>query len=457
MKRTNLDTLITPFAGSADNRIALVTPGGSVSYVDLLAGRWQRGSKVSVLIHCSELAQIVKAMILLDGHVDALCAIPITLSKDDLSALLTQWPFDYAITDADEETRELFQAHDLTCLTIQDAVSGTPIEPSPADGPRTKWLVPTSGTTSKPKLVVHSLESLARKVLESAKISDPPRVWALFYDVARFAGYQVFFQSLLSGDTLVFPGLTEPIEERALFCANAGVSHISATPTLWRKILMSPASAKLAPVQITLGGEASDQPILTSLAAKYPNARVTHIYASTEAGVGLAVSDGRAGYPMSYTEKPFGGVEIRLSDDKLQIKAAANPERYANGNRFADADGWVETGDMVKVEGDRFFIIGRKSGIINVGGDKVIPEQVRDALLDCELVHEAVVYGKQNPFTGALVAADIVLSEPMSKTDARAAIDAFLHHRLSPPERPRVMRFVSEILTTATGKVMPKQ
>jgi acyl-coenzyme A synthetase/AMP-(fatty) acid ligase len=432
---------------------ALITPQGVTPFVRLMQSRWTGVGAASVVVFCTDLSNTLRAMTALDGAVDAFCAMPTTLGVDDLAALLGQWPFDTVITDGGADTQGMFAAHGLTCMNMEDALTND----GAAQGERaTKWLVPTSGTTSTPKLVIHSFDSLSRTALAGRKITDPPQLWAMLYDVTRFAGYQVFLQAALSGQTLAFAGLDTPMDQRVSFFARHGVTHISATPTLWRKILMCPASAELSPAQITLGGEVADQATLSSLGAKYPRARVTHIFASTEAGVGLAVSDGRAGFPLSYIEKPFNGVEISLMDGRLHVRVATRPSGYAGEAPLADRDGWIDTGDLVHVDGDRFFVIGRESGIINVGGDKVVPELVRDALLACDIVHEAVVYGKKNPFTGALVAADVVLTREMDKDDARKIIDGFLAQRLTAPQRPRLLRFVPEIKANATGKVATK-
>ena len=434
-------------------RSALITPHGVTSFERLVQSRWTGPGAASVVVFCSDLSNTIRAMVALDGTVCAFCAIPTTLAADEIAALLAQWAFDIVITDVGAEMRSIFAEHGLTCLGVDEALA----DDSAAQVERaTNWLVPTSGTTSTPKLVVHSFDSLARAALAARKISDPPQVWAMLYDVTRFAGYQVFFQAALSGHKLAFAGLDTPMDQRVAFFCNHGATHISATPTLWRKILMCPASTELSPAQITLGGEAADQATLSSLAAKYPRARVTHIFASTEAGVGLAVSDGRAGFPLSYLENPFNGVEIRLTDGRLHVRAATRPSGYAGATPLTDKDGWVDTGDLVQVKDDRFFVVGRESGIINVGGDKVVPELVRAALLACNIVQEAVVYAKKNPFTGELVAADVVLSGVVDKGDARKIIDDFLSQRLTAPQRPRLLRFVPEINANATGKVATK-
>ena len=450
MKLTNLKQVFEHVNSAA---AALITPQGVTPFVRLMQSRWTGVGAASVVVFCTDLSNTLRAMTALDGAVDAFCAMPTTLGVNDITALLAQWPFDTVITDGSAETQDMFAAHGLTCMNINDALTN---DDAAQDTRATKWLVPTSGTTSTPKLVIHSFVSLSRTALAGRKITDPPQVWAMLYDVTRFAGYQVFLQAALSGHALAFAGLDTPIDQRVSFFARNEVTHISATPTLWRKILMCPASAELSPAQITLGGEAADQTTLSALDAKYPQARVTHIFASTEAGVGLAVSDGRAGFPLTYVEKSFNGVEICLTDGRLHVRAAIRPSGYAEETPLADKDGWIDTGDLVHVNDDRFFVIGRESGIINVGGDKVVPELVRDALLACDIVHEAVVYGKKNPFTGALVAADVVLTDAIDKDDARKIIDEFLEKRLNGPQRPRVLRFVPEISANATGKVATK-
>ena len=104
------------------------------------------------------------------------------------------------------------------------------------------------------------------------------------------AGLQVLLQALLGGSSLALPAAGTGLAERLALFARCGVNAISATPTLWRKMLMLPAAQRaLALRTITLGGETADQQVLDALARAYPGARVRHLYASTEAGVGFAV------------------------------------------------------------------------------------------------------------------------------------------------------------------------
>ncbi|MEO0589180.1 MAG: fatty acid--CoA ligase family protein [Pseudomonadota bacterium] len=452
MKPTRLKRLL----GEVDpSREALIGAGAGLSYEDVCKASWNGPSAARVAVGCRDLGAVARALVALDGAVAALCAIPPQLAGDDLRAVLEQGEFDHALVDDDDARRSAFEAGGAVCHSPDEALSKRG-DGAAFDG-ATEWLVPTSGTTAAPKLVVHTLESLARAALAGRNPSAQPQVWGMLYDLTRFAGFQVFFQALLSGHTLVCDTPDASLGARLERFLAARVTHLSATPTLWRKILMAPERRDLTLKQITLGGEAADQPTLTALAKAFPEARITHIFASTEAGVGMAVSDGRAGFPLAYTQAEHGGVEVRIEDERLQVRAATSASGYAGDTPLGDADGWVDTGDLVRVEGDRFHIIGRESGVINVGGDKVVPDHVRAVLLECPVVREAVVYAKKSSFTGALVAADIVLHDPaMDAGEARAALKEHAASRLSATQVPRILRFVSDIEVSSAGKAKPQ-
>ncbi|AML51902.1 hypothetical protein RC74_12065 [Falsihalocynthiibacter arcticus] len=424
------------------------------NYGELCDVFW-RGSRGDVIVCCENIENFARAMIALDGAVEAVCALNPDLPQGDIKVILSKRDFTCVVTDLPIASRKVFDDAGLVCLDVNDLKSET--GNLDREAVSTAWLVPTSGTTSTPKLVLHSLVTLAHTALKSSEVVDDPQVLALFYDVTRFAGYQVFFQALLGGHTLVFPGLTGPMNARVSFCADAGVTHISATATLWRKILMCPASKNLPLQQITLGGEAADQPVLDALRKAFPDARITHIYASTEAGVGMSVSDGKAGFPFKFSEKTFNGVRISLRDSRLFICSNSAAHSYAGEGQIVNDEGWVDTGDIVLVEGGRFYIIGRESGVLNVGGDKVVPEQVRHVLLEHDLVSDAVVYGKKNPFTGTLVVADVKLLAGTDKESAKRDLEFFLKKKLSSAQRPRVLRFVDDIEVNQTGKVVHKK
>ena len=131
--------------------------------------------------------------------------------------------------------------------------------------------------------------------------------------------------------------------------AAAGVTHISGTPSHWRRALMSGAAATIAPRYVRLSGEIADQAILDNLRAAYPDATVAHAFASTEAGVAFEVRDGQAGFPADALGAP-GAVELRVAEETLQIRSAGTALRYLGEGvePLRGADGFVDTGDRIE-------------------------------------------------------------------------------------------------------------
>jgi acyl-CoA synthetase (AMP-forming)/AMP-acid ligase II len=66
----------------------------------------------------------------------------------------------------------------------------------------TEWILLTSGTTGLPKLVVHTLASLAGAIGHGSGATDSV-VWSTFYDIRRYGGLQIFLRAVLTGKSLV--------------------------------------------------------------------------------------------------------------------------------------------------------------------------------------------------------------------------------------------------------------
>jgi acyl-coenzyme A synthetase/AMP-(fatty) acid ligase len=199
---------------------------------------------------------------------------------------------------------------------------------------------------------------------------------------------------------------------------------------------------------------------LNALHSFYPNASIGHAFASTEAGVGFEVDDGQEGFPASFLDRR-GNVELRVEDGSLRIRSDRTASRYlgdAGAVAIADADGFVDTGDMVERRGDRYIFLGRRTGVINVGGLKVYPEEVEAAINRHPAVRMSIVKPKRSPITGSLVAADVVLNENGNPTDGRQQqirreILEQCQSRLPVHKVPVAIRFVPVLEMTAAGKM----
>jgi acyl-CoA synthetase (AMP-forming)/AMP-acid ligase II len=324
---------------------------------------------------------------------------------------------------------------------------------------RTEWVLMTSGTTGMPKMVVHDLTGLSAAI-RARSVADGASVWGTFYDIRRYGGLQIFLRAVFSGASLVLSEASEPVADHLTRLAKFGVTHLSGTPSQWRRALMSPAIHAISPRYVRLSGEIADQAVLDSLGATFPQAAIGHAYASTEAGVGFDVNDGLAGFPAEYVGSIRNGVEIEVFDDSLHVRSRGIAAGYVGGKQaVANVDGFVDTGDIVERRGDRYHFIGRKSGIINIGGLKVHPEEVEAVINRHPQVKMSHVHPKQNPVTGSIVVADVVLkSEQQGAAErlhkVREDILKLCRETLPRHKVPVVISFVPALKVAATGKLL---
>ena len=129
------------------------------------------------------------------------------------------------------------------------------------------------------------------------------------------------------------PASRSPIMSRG--CRRRGVTHISGTPSHWRKLLMSGSASGFSPRYVRLSGEIADQAVLDGLSGAFPAASIGHAYASTEAGVGFAVNDGREGFPAEMVGENRDGVEMKVEDGSLRIRSKRTAHAYVGRNAAA--------------------------------------------------------------------------------------------------------------------------
>ncbi len=315
----------------------------------------------------------------------------------------------------------------------------------------TEWILPTSGTTGPPKLVVHTLRTLMGAISHA-----PLQHWATFYDIRRYGGLQIFLRAINSSGSLHLGGSGESVGSLLRRFGAAGITRISGTPSHWRKVLMSREGGLIDPDYVRLSGEIADDAVLEGLRTLYPRARIEHAYASTEAGVVFAVDDERPGFPASWVDG-HGPVRMKVVDGSLRVRSDRCALRFlgADAPLIADEDGFIDTGDIVDRRGDRLYFGGRRSGVINVGGAKVHPEEVEAILNAHPAVRASRVYARKSPVMGALVFAEIVLRDEL-KADAaaeRGILDA-CKERLAAHMVPAGLRFVSDLPVTDGGKIV---
>jgi acyl-coenzyme A synthetase/AMP-(fatty) acid ligase len=420
-----------------------------------LDGRGEALRGRSVLLIAAD--QLIAALVLLE--LDGI-ARRIVLCPSDLPLEYVPFVSDAANADAivTDRTTPIPGIEGIECFKA-DARKIVPQTHDRNSQLETEWILLTSGTSGRPKLVLHTLFSLAGGIRPS---TTPMRqvVWTTFYDIRRYGGLYIFLTTVMTGCSLV---LSSPSESPGDFMARAaenGVTHILGTPSHWRRALMSPSAHLIDPQSIHISGEIADQAILNHLQAVYPRAEVQHGFASTEAGVAFDVTDGLAGFPAKVIDHT-PNVEMRVVDGSLRIRSARNARCYLgghNGKLLKDADGFVDTADIIELRGDRYYFAGRRDGVINVGGLKVHPEEVEAVINRHPAVQMSLVRMKKSPIIGALVVADVVLKTATQEAgqNMRAIEHDILRlcrESLTAYKVPAAVYFVPALALGETGKL----
>jgi acyl-coenzyme A synthetase/AMP-(fatty) acid ligase len=445
-------------AESLQNRF-LWSAGAKVSLQELvggsaLGGRSQDLRGASVLVATGNQLTAALALLELDGLARRLILCPPDLQPEHLSSVLETAEVDAIVSDGENPGLD---AHGIEVLVdCSSRIAPGRVDHRPSH--QTEWILLTSGTTGRPKLVVHTLASLAGAISQ-VRTPAGPIIWSTFYDIRRYGGLQIFLRTVFTSGSMVFSDSQEPTADFLERASAHRATHILGTPSHWRRAIMSPSANRIAPQYVRLSGEIADQQILNQLRTCYPQARMAHAFASTEAGVVFEVNDGLAGFPETTVNNTDAGVEMKIEDGSLRVRSARVAARYlGKEHNLKDGDGFVDTRDMVELREDRYYFAGRRDGVINVGGFKVHPEEVEAVINRHPHVRMSLVRTRKNPITGAVVVADIVLDRPSDAPSEqieqlRRELLQLCQKTLPRHKIPAAMNFVPALSLSATGKM----
>ena len=417
-----------------------------------LEGRLAELSGRSVLLAVADQLVSALAMLEIDGVARRMLLCPPDLGAEHISTLVADAEIDAVVTDHPAQ----WAASGIELIVSAQA----PIRAATRTQTQraTEWLMLTSGTSGVPKIVGHTLEGLTGAIVADGPARGASPVWATFYDIRRYGGLQIFLRAIIGGGSMVLSEPGEPVADCVARLREKAVTHISGTPSHWRKLLMSGSASEFSPRYVRLSGEIADQAVLDGLSRAFPAASIGHAYASTEAGVGFAVNDGLEGFPADLIGVNRDGVEMKVEDGSLRIRSKRTAHAYVGRQAAAltDARGFVDTGDMVERRGERYHFVGRRGGIINIGGLKVHPEEIEAVINRHAEVRMSRARSRRSPITGAIVVADVVLADGdgASRSDAiRNEILAECRASLASHKVPAVIRFVASLDVTAAGKL----
>ena len=306
----------------------------------------------------------------------------------------------------------------------------------------------SSGSTGKHKAAVHDLSALLKK------FTVPRHCYRtlVFLQLDHIGGVNTLFYTLSNaGAVVVSEGRTPRQVCEAI--AMHRVELLPTSPTFLNLLLLSEeqqrhdlSSLKL----ITYGTEPMPERTLLKVNTAFPDVKLLQTYGLSELGILRSQSRENGSLWMRVGGEGF---ETKIVEGRLFIRASSAMLGYLNAPNPFDADGFFDTGDLAEVDGEWIRILGRKSEIINVGGNKVFPLEVENALLELPNVEDVAVCGEPNPITGQVVVATIRLTEPEEAGAFKTRMKRFCADKLASYKIPAKVRFVDTLHSERFKKV----
>lgn len=297
----------------------------------------------------------------------------------------------------------------------------------------------SSGSTGKSKAAVHDLTGILEKF--KVRRHQQRAITFLLYD--HIGGVNTMLHILSNGGCIVT--VQERTPDAVLHAVEKHkVELLPTSPTFINLILLSEAYKRYdlsALKTVTYGTEPMPESTLLRFHELFPGIKLQQTYGLSE--VGILRSKSKSSDSL-WVKVGGEGFETRIVDGILQIKAQSAMLGYLNAASPFTEDGWFNTGDAVEVDGEYIRILGRKSEIINVGGEKVYPAEVESLLQEIENIAEATVYGEKNPITGNIVCARVRLKEHEDPREAVIRIKKACRQRMPAFKVPVKITLVDE-------------
>jgi len=265
----------------------------------------------------------------------------------------------------------------------------------------------SSGSTGDPKAMVHDFDNLLATYLD---VKTKKLIFLVFLMFDHIGGLNTMLNILSMGSTMVIPEKREP-ELIGELIQKFKVNILPASPTFLNLMNISGVFEKfdLSSLKlVTYGTEPMSENLLSNLKLKLPKSRLIQTFGTSETGIIKTKSRSSSSLLIKFEDEDQ---DVKVVNNELWIKSKTRVLGYINhnNNSFTD-DGWFKTGDLVEQKENGYYrIIGRKSNIINVGGEKVLPVEVENVILKLNYIQDCTVYAKDNPITGQVVAAKVVV------------------------------------------------
>ena len=365
-------------------------------------------------------------------------------------------PFDVKQSSKNIKKMEIAQLDFLIRVTSESHIEFIPQEPDTRKNEIYNILLDrnipglvlfTSGSSGEPKGAFHDFSKLLSKF--QTRRSALKTINFLLFD--HWGGLNTLFHVLSNGGTVLFLENRTPDYVCELI-QNNQVELLPTSPTFLNMLILSRAyerfnldSLKI----ISYGAEPMPENLLTHLNILFPGLKFQQTYGLIELGVMRSQSEGNG----SLWVKIGGeGYQTRVVDNLLEIKSDSAMIGYLNAPSPFTEDGWFMTGDAVEVKEDYFRILGRKSELINVGGEKVFPQEIENIILQIPRVIDVLVFSEKHSFTGNIVCVKVQVNEPVDSKEFIKEIKRFCRERLESFKIPVKVSITEDPLYTGRFK-----
>jgi acyl-CoA synthetase (AMP-forming)/AMP-acid ligase II len=268
------------------------------------------------------------------------------------------------------------------------------------------FIIFSSGSTGRPKAILHDLDKFLIKFATASK--KMRTLTFLLFD--HIAGIDTLFYTLWSGAVQILPQRRE-VKYICALVQRHRVEVLPTSPTFLNLLCLYQEyrNYDLSSLRIvTYGSERMSPGLLATLNDVLPGCRFIQKYGTSEVGSPRSRSKGNDSLWINLSSSEC---ELRVVDNLLWVRSPSTMMGYLNAPSPFDESGWFCTGDEVLVDGEWIQILGRRSELIFVGGEKVYPAEIEDAIREVAGVVDVVASGEAHPLTGQIVCALVQVQE----------------------------------------------
>lgn len=297
----------------------------------------------------------------------------------------------------------------------------------------------SSGSTGESKGAVHDFVYILDKFKQPRKMKR--MITFLMFD--HMGGINTLLHNLSGGGCIITVRDRTP-KAVLNIVEKYKVQVLPVSPTFINLMLLSGAYQQfdLSSLEtISYGTEVMPESTLERLNEIFPNIRLVQTYGLSE----LGVMDTKSKSNNSLWVKLGGaGFETRVRNNMLEIKAHSAMIGYLNAPSPYTEDGYFMTMDMVEQDGEYYKILGRKSEIINISGEKVYPAEVESFFMGMDGIEDVAVKGESNPLIGSMVVAKFKINTNETLSEFKKRMTAYAKGKIADYKIPQKVRLVTD-------------